>query len=99
LRAHRTDSSVYGVASDGYLFDFVTIAHDGSVKISKRFDASSRHLLEVLGCLRHILEITASMSPNSTPEKGENAGAAVDLADFGMDVDGVFGQEDEDDAL
>jgi hypothetical protein len=38
LRRHRTDTSVYEVASDGYLFIFVMIAHDGVVKLSDCFN-------------------------------------------------------------
>jgi hypothetical protein len=33
----RTDASVYGVSSDGFQFIFVTITHDGTVKISVAF--------------------------------------------------------------
>ena len=52
----RTDASVYGVASDGYSFDFVMITHDGTIKISRRFDVAHGDTLKILGCLKHILE-------------------------------------------
>ena len=105
VRGHRTDTSVYGVASDGYFMEFVMITHDGRVKISRRFDVCAGDILKILGCLRHILEITASMTPNSTSEKGKDAGVAGDYADYGMDVDDnqykkqAQTDEDEDDAL
>jgi len=86
IRRCRTDSSVYGVATDGYLFDFVMITHDGHVRISKRFDVP-RDMLEVLGCLRHILEKTSLMSPNSTPGKDGDAGVAGDHTDYDMNLD------------
>jgi hypothetical protein len=96
----RTDTSVYGVASDGYLFDFMMITHDGNIKISRRFDASSGDILKVLGCMRHILERSASTNPNSTQHKGEVAG---DYADYAMDIDdnqyAKQAPKDEDDTL
>ncbi|KIL64202.1 hypothetical protein M378DRAFT_628576 [Amanita muscaria Koide BX008] len=54
LERNRTDASVYGVSSDGLQFTFVTITHDGTVKISKQGDMS-----RVLGWLRFILEKTS----------------------------------------
>jgi len=103
VRARRTDTSVYGVASNGYLFDFVTITHDGTIKISKRFNASSEDILKVLGCLRHILEITASINPNATPDMGEDADDCADCADYGIDIsDNQYekqAQQDEDYAI
>jgi hypothetical protein len=79
----------------------VTIGHDGSVKVSRRFDITlGDDLLDVLGCLRYTLEISASMSLNVMPEKKkgdeENRGdeincdgvALIDvIADPAMDVD------------
>ena len=37
LQGGRCDASVYGVASDRFLFLFVKITHDGVVKISRHF--------------------------------------------------------------
>lgn len=88
LRRHRTDASVFGVASDGYLFIFVTITHEGIIKVSKCFDVVAGDTLKVLGCLRYILETTAEMSPNVTPEKnGADEKEVGDCADCEIDLD------------
>jgi len=67
----RRDASVYGVASDGYIYIFVTITHQGDLKQSRSFDIIStpNDLAAVLGCLKFLLEKSASMTPNRTPEK------------------------------
>ncbi|KAF5379526.1 hypothetical protein D9615_006508 [Tricholomella constricta] len=84
----RSDTSVYGVATDGLSYIFVTITHEGVVKLSKVFDVLQGELPLVLGCLRYILEKAMSMIPNSTPEKGrsESDESEVD-ADPLIDVD------------
>lgn len=102
IRRHRTDASVYGVASDGYLFLFVMITHDGIVKLSRCFDVAAGDTLKVLGCLRYILETTVEMSPNVTPEKsGGNEKDVSDCADHEIDLDDneytLSPQDDEDD--
>jgi hypothetical protein len=82
-----TNSSVYGVASDGYTFVFVTITDDGSVRLSRTFDVLLGDLEKVLQCLRHILETTALMSPNTTPEKTGGYEEVVDDDDDAIDLD------------
>jgi hypothetical protein len=67
---NRSDSTVYGVASDGYLFIFVTIAHDGTLERSKQFDITAGDTETVLGCLIYLLETSAA---NTMPEKDEDA--------------------------
>jgi hypothetical protein len=70
LQRNQLDASVYGLTSDGYVFIFVKITHDGTVMLSRHFDITRKgDLKKVLGCLKHILEITASMSPKSTLER------------------------------
>ncbi|KAF8808660.1 hypothetical protein BYT27DRAFT_7188627 [Phlegmacium glaucopus] len=66
----RSDTSVYGVATDGLLYIFLTITHEGVLKQSKQFDIMRGDLPTVLGCLKYILEIAIFMTPTSTPEKG-----------------------------
>jgi hypothetical protein len=66
----RSDTSVYGVATDGLSYVFVTITHEGVLKLSRQFDVMQGDLPTVLGCLQYILEMAMSMTPNLTPEKG-----------------------------
>jgi hypothetical protein len=86
LQRHRSDASVYGVASDGYVFIFVTISHEGVVRLSRRFDIQQgEDMRVVLGCLKYVLEKTASMSLNSAPE--QSGGQQEDGADETDDGD------------
>jgi hypothetical protein len=71
LSRGRSDTSVFGVASDGYKFVFVTISHGGELRQSREFDIGAGNMVKVLGCLKYVLERSVKMSPNSTPEKGE----------------------------
>lgn len=79
----RSDSSVYGVATDGFSYIFTTITHDGVLKRSRLFDIMEGHLSSVLGCFKYILEITMS---SSTTEKG-TLNASEELEDDLIDVD------------
>ena len=64
------------------IFIFVTITHDGTVKVSREFDIQQGDMTLVLGCLRYILEMTIETSPDGTPERyGE------DLIDSPIDLD------------
>jgi hypothetical protein len=77
-RRRRRDCTVYGVASDGYSFLFLTITHDGVLKESKHFELMSGDVQLVLGCLKHILEMASK----------EDAGELLDEAyDHEMDID------------
>ncbi len=90
LQRERRDATVYGVVSDGYSFIFVTITHDGKLKQSRRFEVTQGEIQIVLGCLKYLLETSASMSPNVTPEKdgGEPMEDRSDgESDAEMDVD------------
>jgi hypothetical protein len=72
VQRNRTDATVFGAVSDGYSFEFVTITHDGELKRSRRFKITERRgMVKILGCLKYILETSAKMSSNVTPEKGE----------------------------
>ena len=45
----KFDSSVYGVATDGLKYVFVTITHEGVVRFSKQFDVMNGELPVILG--------------------------------------------------
>lgn len=70
LQRNRRDATVYGVVSDGLLYAFVTITHDGVLKQSRRFGILEGDLETILGCIKYLLEASANMSPNITPERG-----------------------------
>ena len=99
VQRRRTNASVYGVASDGYIFIFVQITHDGTVLISRNFNIQLGDMLEVLQCLRNILETTAAeMSPDVTPER--DVQGADDLSDPAIDLcDNDYTNPPEDDEL
>ncbi|KAF9507640.1 hypothetical protein BS47DRAFT_281589 [Hydnum rufescens UP504] len=104
LSRNRSDTSVYGVASDGYVFGFVAITHDGLLLQSRLFDITRGDLPKVLGCLKYLLEKSASMSPNLTPDKkmgypskGDDGGdPAIDLDDDSDDDDSDDDDSDDD---
>jgi hypothetical protein len=88
LQRQRRDATVCGVVSDGYSYIFVTITHDGVLKQSRRFEAAQGDTRKVLGCLKYILEMSANMSPNLTPE--QDGGEPVEDHSDGessMDID------------
>jgi len=58
----RSNTSVYGVATDGLCYVFVTITHQGVIKKSRHFDIMQGDLATVLGCLKYILETAMSMT-------------------------------------
>ncbi len=89
LQRQRSDATVYGVVSDGYGFIFITISHYGVLQQSRSFDVNAGEMLTVLGCLRYMLEMSASMSPNVTPEKvGDEDHSNLDsYNDSDMDID------------
>ena len=105
LERNRTDTSVYGVASNGYVFVFINISHDGTVMRSRRFDILEGDMKIVLGCLTYVLEITASRSPKSMPERNvdDRDNDEVDESDPSLNVDDSkfmkppLGEEDEED--
>ena len=84
LERNWTGASVYGVSSDGYRFTgiFVTITHDGTVKMSKTFDILHGDLPKILGWLKVMLEITAAVSPNVILVPERNAVVKNDGEDF-----------------
>jgi len=87
LQRNRMDASVYGLASDGYVFIFVKITHDGTVMRSKRFDLRSSEMKTVLGCLKYILEMTVSRSPKSATPDGDRDNNEVDESDPPLNLD------------
>ncbi|KAF8329592.1 hypothetical protein F5887DRAFT_1064326 [Amanita rubescens] len=85
----RCDASVYGLATDGLRYIFITITHEGVLKESNEFNIMHGNLPTVLGCLQYILEMAMSMCPNSTPEKGAlNKGDEFEIdSDESIDLD------------
>ena len=108
LQRNRLDASVYGLSSDGYLFIFVKITHDGTVMLSRKFDILRKgDMKKVLGCLKHILEVTASKSPKLMPQRydGDRDNDKLDESDPLLNLDDnkfmnspVDGEDEEDDA-
>jgi hypothetical protein len=94
LQRNRTDASVYGVVSDGYVFIFVKITHHGTVMISRYFDVLCGDMLKVLQSLRFILE-TADGRCN-TGRRLRNAGDLSDLAIDLHDNDYTHPTQDDD---
>jgi hypothetical protein len=88
-----TDASVYGVATDGYLYTFVTITHDDIFKRSSMLDINLGDLLKVLGWLKAILEITMAMRPNVTPERDGEVEDDGDLDDPSFKFDTTAAQD------
>jgi len=82
----KRDSSVYGIATDGLKYVFVTITNEGALLFSKQFDVEKGDLPFVLGCLRYILERAISMSPNSSLQS-ETMVSVGDDADEVLDPD------------
>lgn len=82
VQQNQSNTAVYGVISDGYAYKFLTITQNGELKQSKIFDVTDGDKLTILGCLKYMLEMSADMSPNVTPE---------------MDLDGPAGGENHGD--
>ncbi|KAF8344475.1 hypothetical protein F5887DRAFT_1062102 [Amanita rubescens] len=61
----RSDTSVYGVATDGLSYVFVTITREGVLKQSRLLNVIHGDLSTVLGCFQYVLEMAMS---NLTPE-------------------------------
>jgi hypothetical protein len=94
----RSDTSVYGVASDGIYWKFVTITHSGLIKISQQFSTKSSDGTKlILQCLAFVLGTAASQTPNMTLEKGEQAAEVGQggLYDTAMQVEKNYGDEDD----
>ncbi|KAM6489247.1 hypothetical protein JOM56_015298, partial [Amanita muscaria] len=88
IKRGRSNTSVYGVATDGLSYIFVTITHEGVLKKSNLFDVRQGGLETVLGSLRYIFEMAMSMSPNLTPEKKKNDALEVEAnADDVINID------------
>jgi hypothetical protein len=87
LLRSRSDASIYGVASGGYAFIFVTITHDRKLQRSKRFNVEAGDIKMILGCLRYVLKKSASMSPYVTLEKKDEHQSDIDSRDPVVDLD------------
>ncbi|KAG2366845.1 hypothetical protein BDR07DRAFT_1352102 [Suillus spraguei] len=64
----RSDTTVYGAASNGYFWRFAMITHSGVIKVSQpfsvRYPGGTKIVLE---CLVFMIEAAASISPSMTP--------------------------------
>ena len=85
LQQERTNATVYGAVYDRLLLVFVTITHEGVLKMSRRFKVIEGDTLTVLGCLNYLLEMSASMN-QSIPE--DDDGELVEgHGDYDPDLD------------
>ena len=89
----RSNTSVYGVRTDGLSYVFVTITHEGLLKESRVLNILHGDLPIVLGCMQYILETAMSMSPNLTPEK--EALKKSDNSELEADGDDLIGLNDD----
>ena len=65
----------------------MTITYEGVFKKSKQFEIDSRELGTILGCLKYMLGMPATMSPNATFKvDGKKAEVYPDLA-MAIDVE------------
>ena len=87
IQRQRKDTSVYGIASDGYKFIFVKISNDGTVMLSKRYDIVIGDMMKVLACMKYLLEMTANRSPASSAEKKQCDSNEEDEYDPPLDLD------------
>ncbi|KAK2459874.1 hypothetical protein APHAL10511_008074 [Amanita phalloides] len=94
----KSDSSVFGVATDGLNYMFVIITHEGVLMMSKQFDVLHGDLPTVLGCLRYILEKAMFMTPIVSPTQGGPQSEEMEDVDDADDVLAVHGRDNEDDS-
>ena len=62
---------------------------DGLLKQSRRFEITEGDVLAVLGCLKYVLETSANMGPNSTPER-DGGEPVEDHGDYEPDLDNDY---------
>ena len=65
---NQGDATVYGTVSNGFAFVLLKITHDGVLQQSRRFEVTEGETLTVLGCLKYMLEMSVSMSPDYVPQ-------------------------------
>jgi len=94
----RRDCSVYGVTSDGFSFRFVTITHEGVVKVSRTFSIARGDMQTVKGCIMHILQTTMERIPTVTPEKTKDQSTASETSyhDDAMGLEEIKPKANED---
>jgi len=68
---NRPDLDVFGIATDGYIYEFVNIDKLGTVHISHRWDitSSSEDIRKVLGNIIFILEKAFDLAPSLSPNQ------------------------------
>jgi hypothetical protein len=95
VRQGRRNASVYRVASDGFVFRFVMLSHEGILKLSVRLDVREGQLQRILGCFKYVLEKSASTSPNVTPESKQTKCSIDETADEADDSINLDDDEDD----
>ena len=96
LELSRPDASVYGL---GYAFIIVNISHDGAVMKSKQLDILEGSVEKILGCLKHILEVTTSRGPksrNDDDRDNDEVDPVLNLDYKYMNLPGADDEEDDD---
>lgn len=105
MNRRKSDCSVYGVATDGLKYVFITITHEGTLLFSKQFDIVKDDLPIVLGCFQYILEKAIFMSPNlsDSPKSGLLQNETLnDEADEALDPDDspyIYDSDDSDEVF
>ena len=92
----RTDCSVYGIASDGYEFCFVTITHEGVVKVSRKFSISRGEMKTVIGSIMYILRKSLERSPTVTTNDESNVDETDQDEAMKLDDNGFLHPTDSD---
>jgi hypothetical protein len=90
VQQNQSNTTIYGVISDGYAYKFLTITQNEELKQSKIFDIIDGDKLTILGCLKYMLKMSADMSPNVTPKMdldGPAGGGNHGDYDSALDID------------
>ena len=73
----------------------MVFSHDGTVMKSKQLDILEGSVAKILGCLKHILEVTTSRGPKSRNDDDE-ADPVLNLDYKYMNLPGADDEEDDD---
>ena len=94
VRAHRQrmkrpDLDIFGIATDGYIYQFVNIDKLGTVHLSARWDISASYdnVKKVLWAIVFVLEKTFDMGPLLSPDQPGAQESTEALADHILAVD------------
>ncbi|KAM6493369.1 hypothetical protein JOM56_011503 [Amanita muscaria] len=87
INRRRSNTSVFGVATDGLSYIFVTITHEGVLKKSNPFDVLQGGLEIVLGSFQYILETAMSMKEETQSDESDSDADTDDDYDDVVDLD------------